>query len=114
MTRKVALSAPAKRHLMKEELIRTRYSDVLNAAQRAELAALAELPDDQIDTSDIPEQRDWSGARRGVFYRPLKRQITLRLDADVIDWFQQQAKAEKGYETRINQALREYVKARRK
>ena len=37
--------------------------------QKAELAALAELPDDQIDTTDIPEIIDWSGGRRGVFYR---------------------------------------------
>jgi uncharacterized protein (DUF4415 family) len=89
-------------------------SEALSPKQRAALAALIALPEEQIDTSDIPEQRDWSGARRGVFYRPLKRQITLRLDADVIDWFQRQAKAEKGYQTRINQALREYVEARRK
>ncbi len=89
-------------------------SESLSQQQRAELAALIALPDEQIDTSDIPEQRDWSGARRGVFFRPLKRQITLRLDADVIDWFQRQTKAEKGYQTQINQALREYVEARSK
>lgn len=89
-------------------------SDVLSPKQRAALATLTALPEEQINTTDIPEQHDWSGARRGVFYRPLKRQITLRLDADVIDWFQRQAKAEKGYQTRINQALREYVEARRK
>jgi uncharacterized protein (DUF4415 family) len=85
--------------------------DALSPDQRAALAALIALPEEQIDTTDIPEHRDWSGAPRGVFYRPLKRQITLRLDADVIDWFQRQSKAEKGYQTRINQALREYVEA---
>ena len=62
-------------------------SDLLTTEQRAEIDALAALPDDQIDTSDIPEQRDWSGTRRGVFFRPIKQQITLRLDADLIDWF---------------------------
>jgi hypothetical protein len=36
-------------------------------AQEAELKALAVLPDDQINTGDIPEQKDWSGARRGLF-----------------------------------------------
>ncbi len=35
-----------------------------------QLRALEALPDDQIDTSDIPEILDWSDARRGVFYRP--------------------------------------------
>jgi len=55
-------------------------SSELTEKQRATLKALEELPDDRIDTSDIPEVRDWSNARRGVFYRPVKQQITLRLD----------------------------------
>ena len=39
-------------------------------------------------TDLIPEATgDWSGAKRGVFYRLIKQQITLRLDADLIDWF---------------------------
>ncbi len=52
-------------------------SDPLTAEQQAELEHLASLPEDKIDTGDIPEQRDWSGARRGVFFRPGKQQITL-------------------------------------
>lgn len=55
----------------------------LTDKQKAELGALEALPDDQIDTSDIPEVRDWSDARRGLFYRPVKQQITLRLNANV-------------------------------
>jgi len=81
----------------------------LTPAQRAELEALAALPEDQIDTRDIPEQRDWRGARRGLFYRPVKQQITLRLDADLIAWFKDRAPHGEGYQTRINSALREYV-----
>ena len=46
----------------------------LTDEQRAELDALEALPDDQIDTSDIPETLDWSGARRGLFYQRAKRQ----------------------------------------
>jgi uncharacterized protein (DUF4415 family) len=53
----------------------------------AELAALANLTDEQIDTSDIPEQRDWKGAKRGLFYRPSKQQLTLRIDTDIIAGF---------------------------
>ena len=60
-------------------------SDQLTTDQRAETDALAAMNDDQIDTTDIPEQLDWSGARRGVFFRPVEQQITLRLDADLID-----------------------------
>jgi hypothetical protein len=40
--------------------------------QMAELKSLAQLPDDTIDTSDAPELRNWSGAQRGKFYRPIK------------------------------------------
>ena len=41
-------------------------------ARKTELAALAKLADRKIDTGDIPEVRDWSGAKRGLFYRPVK------------------------------------------
>jgi uncharacterized protein (DUF4415 family) len=83
------------------------------ARQRRELEALAALPDDKIDLRDMPEVRDWSGARRGALYRPIKRQLTLRLDADVVAWFK--AHAPQGrYQTEINRALREHVTARKK
>jgi hypothetical protein len=40
----------------------------------AELSDLEALPDAEIDTSDIPVVHDWTGAKRGNFYRPIKRQ----------------------------------------
>ncbi len=80
----------------------------LSQAQKAELAALAELPDNAIDTSDAPEMADWSGAKQGMFYRPVKQQLTLRLDADIVAWFK--AQADKGYQTQINLALRDHVR----
>ena len=82
----------------------------LTPKQRAELNALAAVGDDEIDTSDAPEILDWSGAKRGVFYRPVKQQLTLRLDADVVAWFKRHAASGEGYQTRINRALREYVR----
>ncbi|MBV9389131.1 MAG: BrnA antitoxin family protein [Chroococcidiopsidaceae cyanobacterium CP_BM_ER_R8_30] len=82
----------------------------LTAEQKAQIEALAALPDEAINTNDIPEVKDRSGARRGVFYRPLKQQITLQLDADLIDWFKQHHPEGEGYQTSINRALREYVK----
>lgn len=45
----------------------------LTAEQKVELEALATLPDDQINTDDMPEVRDWSNAQRGLFYRPVKQ-----------------------------------------
>jgi len=69
------------------------------------LTKLAALPDDQIDTSDIPELTDeqLKNAVRGRFYRPLKQQITARVDADVLEWLKSQGR---GYQSRINAILR--------
>lgn len=52
--------------------------------QRQELRHLDQLAEDTIDTGDIPEITDFSGATRGRFYRPVKQQITLRIDADLL------------------------------
>ena len=82
----------------------------LTSEQQAELDVLAALPEEEIDTREMPEVADWTGARRGVLYRPVKRQITLRIDADVIEWFKSQTDKGEGYQTRINRALREYVR----
>lgn len=78
---------------------------------RAELKALAAMPDSEIDTAEMPPIADWSRAVRGPFYRPIKRPLSLRVDADIVDWFQRQGQ---GYQTRMNLALREYVERRRK
>lgn len=79
---------------------------------QAEIDALA-ASQEPIRTDLIPEATgDWSNARRGVFYRPIKQQITLRLDADLIDWFKTHAVQGEGYQTSINRALREYVAQR--
>ncbi len=77
--------------------------------QKAEIKALANLPEEKIDTTDIPEILDWSGARRGMLYRPVKQQITLRLDADVLAWFRANAPGGRGYQTEINRVLREHA-----
>ncbi len=82
----------------------------LPADIQAQIRALEALPNDQIDTTDAPEILDWSDARRGVFYRPVKQQITLRIDADIIAWFKARARDGRGYQTDINGALREHVK----
>ncbi len=81
-------------------------SDPLPPKQRKMLAKIANVKDDDIDFSDIPEQLDWKDAKRGVFYKPVKQQLTLRLDADVVDWFKRQGA---GYQTEINAVLRKHV-----
>ncbi|WP_095201113.1 BrnA antitoxin family protein [Mesorhizobium carmichaelinearum] len=82
----------------------------LSQDQRNQLAKLAELPDREIDTSDIPEApaENWIHARRGHLYRPLKQPVTIRLDADVLSWFKEQVGGG-GYQTEINRVLRHHV-----
>lgn len=84
-------------------------SEALTGEQEAELAALEALPDDRIDTGDIPEIVNWSDARRGLFHRPVKKRITQRLDTDVVAWFKRQAPGGRGYRTEINRVLRQHV-----
>ena len=74
--------------------------------QADELATLAALPEEAIDTSDIPEITDWHGAVVGKFYRPLKKTVTIRLDADVVAWFKSQGGE---YQTTVNRILRDYM-----
>jgi uncharacterized protein (DUF4415 family) len=102
----VVLSVHGKPRRMKGELMKKEHFKGLTAKQQVELKALAAKPGEQIDTSDVPEVLDWSGAKRGVFYKPMKQQLTLRLDSDVVNWFKQQGQ---GYQSRINAALRAHV-----
>lgn len=61
----------------------------------------------------MKEEYDFSQGKRGAVLPTSqgKERITIRLDADVLDWFRRQADAQGGgnYQTMINQALREYI-----
>lgn len=72
----------------------------------AQLRAVADMPDEAIDLTDpdAPEVLDWAGSVRGKFYRPVKTLKSLRVDSDVLAYFQSQGP---GYQTRINQILRD-------
>ena len=84
----------------------------ITAVQRKRLAALAAMPDSEIDYSEIPKQIGevkWS--RPGALISgENKRQVTLRLDADVLNFFKSTGAR---YQSRINAVLREYVNAHR-
>ncbi len=83
----------------------------LTEQQKAELQALAEMSDDEIDLSDIPERDiDWSTARRGLFYRPVKLEATLTLDKYVLDWFEEKVPDEKARHEAMNEVLVEYIR----
>lgn len=81
------------------------YPPPLTEGQKAELAALAALPDSEIDYSDISPLTDpqFKDAMPRRFYRPVKQQITARVDADVLAWLKAQGK---GYQARMNAILR--------
>jgi uncharacterized protein (DUF4415 family) len=70
------------------------------------LEEIQNIPDSAIDTSDIPEldERFWENAQ---MVKPItKKAISIRLDSDVLDWFQKQGK---GYQSMINTVLRSYI-----
>ena len=62
---------------------------------------------EQIDTSDIPELDD-AFFERAELRVPAKQPVTLRIDEDVLAWFKAQGK---GYQTRINKLLRQYMES---
>jgi uncharacterized protein (DUF4415 family) len=61
----------------------------------------------------MKDEYDFTQAKRGAVL-PLpsgKERITIRIDADILDWFRKQVEAQGGgnYQTMINQVLRDYV-----
>ena len=77
----------------------------LSASQKSQLSALAKTPDSKIDHSDIPRfpESFWKDAVRGGLYRPVKRQISVRIDADILAWLKSKGA---GYHSRLNEILR--------
>jgi uncharacterized protein (DUF4415 family) len=78
---------------------------------RQRLEEIQNIPDDEIDTSDIPELDNhfWENAKMVV---PVsKKAVSIRLDSDILDWFKSQGK---GYQSTINSVLRTYVNHQQK
>ena len=69
------------------------------------------LTDDEIDPSDIGPLDEDFFKHAELIIPPPKKSLTLRMDADVLDWFREQGR---GYQTRINAILRTYMKAHSK
>jgi uncharacterized protein (DUF4415 family) len=75
----------------------------LTREQKREIATIATKKDADIDLSAMPELVDWSDAEIGKFFRPTKKPVTMRLDADVIQWLKGYGP---GYQTKANMLLR--------
>jgi len=89
------------------KIVRRTLAEVRTTDERKrELIALAERPDSEIDYSDIPPltEKFWENAVRNPFYKPVKKQVTLRIDADILAWLRQQG--QEGYQSRLNAVLR--------
>lgn len=83
----------------------------LKKKSQTDWVKVAELSDQEIDTSDIPSL-DSEFFKNAELHMPIrKKSITVRLDNDVLEWFREQGK---GYQTRINAILRIYMKAHSK
>jgi len=73
------------------------------------IARMEAIKDEDIDFSDIPPltEKFWKNAVKNPLYRPVKKQVTLRIDADVLEWLKK--KEEKGYQSRLNALLRQVM-----
>lgn len=80
----------------------------LGAAQKARLDAVAAMPDERIDYSDAPGLPEAIWMKSASELPGTKQQITLRLDAEVLEFFRHTGKR---YQSRINAVLRSYVEA---
>jgi len=83
----------------------------LTTQQRAELDAIAAMPDEAIDYSDAPMLNDAFWQAVSLPGTEQKTQITLRIDSDVVEFFKHTGKR---YQTKINAVLRAYVEAHKK
>jgi len=73
---------------------------------------VAAIPDENIDLSDIPEwtAEDFARAIPNPYYKPVKDQVTLRLDRYILEWFKQNHDK---YQTAINAALLDHIQRER-
>ena len=85
----------------------------LTEEQIAQLKALEEMPDELIDTSDIPEMPIPPDAEIGKFYRPVMVDVTLRLDNYIIEWFKLNAADGSDCDAAINHALLGHIMRKR-
>jgi len=80
----------------------------LTARERSQLENVAAMSDEDIDYSDAPHRPDAVWMKAAERLPKAKRQITLRIDTDVLDFFKHTGKR---YQSRMNAVLRSYVEA---
>jgi uncharacterized protein (DUF4415 family) len=105
MAKKSSVSSP------REKLVRVKAEDILgkplNRRQRSDLARLKNMPDSEIDYSDIPPLTE---EQLATAFRPNKHLVAVRLDREVFEWLRAFGE---GYSTRINGILRSVMEHQR-
>ena len=106
LTKRKSASSPREKRIPANAVFTSRRGK----RELAELERLAAMPDSAIDYSDVPAMKALPAqVHVGRFYRPLKRQISLRVDADVLAWFRSSGKK---YQAYMNSVLRREMQAR--
>jgi len=77
---------------------KARIAAEIKAFRNTDFSDMPELTDDQI------AQLKPSRFRNMANYKPIKKTVNVRLDADIIEWLQSEGR---GYQTRMNAILRE-------
>ena len=83
-----------------------RTEAVLSKEDPVMLRELDQMEDEDIDTTDIPEVLEVRNPRRGAYYQPVQKEITLTLDEDIIHWLESQPAGQDGLNTCIRNILR--------
>ena len=91
---------------MRDDVLRKEPFDA-QPAEPTDWDALRNMRDEDIDTSDIPVVVYEQYPLPGTMLRPIKQQVTMRLDVAVIDWFK--AHATDSYQAYINRVLRHFT-----
>ncbi len=83
----------------------------MSLSKEQRLKKINSIKDEQIDYSDISELDDKFWENAVIEYPEKKKPITLRFDADVLEWFKSMGK---GYQTRINAILRTFYESHKR
>lgn len=80
----------------------------ITAELARELAFLEKVKDADIDMTGMPESLDWAASTVGKYYRPIKEPVSMRIDADVLNWARSLGR---GYQSQVNELMRIWMYA---
>jgi len=98
--------------MKKERIVRYSMNEIMKMKGRTDWKRVDAIPDEDIDTSDIPELTDefWKNARL-LYPSKKKKMVSLRMDEDIIKWFKKQGVP---YQSLMQAILKAYVESQRR